>query len=262
MALVVIADGDLALSQVLQEQLQSRGHQVLVGCTARDALRLAERYHPDLIVLSTVLPECNVSEFYQRLRSSPSLAQTPVLFFRVHLQIAEDLSEFSHRANTYVRGPSALSEFILRADSLLRRKHQQQPPALPSYLIAGKLVLHTRNMSVQCNGRVIDLTPTEFELLRYLMLHADEACSARRLLQNVWGYPPGTGSTDVVRTHIRNLRHKIEDCPARPVHIRTFRNHGYMVSSNEPSSSFEGPWMTTIAHSLESEPSQCAATAA
>ncbi|MBC7260889.1 MAG: winged helix-turn-helix domain-containing protein, partial [Chloroflexi bacterium] len=100
------------------------------------------------------------------------------------------------------------------------------------HLIAGALILHCHNMTVERDGQLCTLTPTEFELLRYLMLHANETCSASRLLQHVWGYPPGVGSTDLVRTYIRSLRCKIEECPARPVYLRTVRHRGYMFCSN------------------------------
>lgn len=231
MALILIVDGDSLLSEVLQQRFQRQGHQALVAHTGHDALSLAERYCPDLLVLNAVLPRFSATEIHQRLKATPGLSGTPMLFYSFHLQVEEEPHGLAQNGNSHVRRPCPLSELTMRTSSLLRRGHEPAP-VLADHLIAGKLVLHTRNLTVQGNGRVSRLTRTEFELLRYLMLHVDEACSAKRLLQNVWGYPPGTGSTDLVRTHIRNLRHKIEECPPRPLHLRTIRHRGYMLCSN------------------------------
>ena len=229
MALILVADADPLLSEVLQQRFRRQGHQALVAHTVHDALNLAERYGPDVIVLNAILPRFAASEVYQRVKAIPSLNGTPVLFYSIEVQVEEEPRALSQNGNSRVRRSTPLSELITRTNSLLRRDRHQQPPMMADHVIAGNLTLHTQNMTVESSGRLSSLTPTEFELLRYLMLHVDEVCSAADLLQNVWGYPRGTGSTDVVRTHVRNLRHKIEDCPARPVHLRTIRHRGYIM---------------------------------
>lgn len=234
MALILIADGDSVLSEVLQQRFQLLGHQALVAHTANEAVSMAERYCPDALVLNASLPRFMATEVYRRLRATPGLSQTPLLFYGLQLQLKEEPNGFAQSGNYRVRRPCPLSELTTRTASLLRRGQQEQAPKLPDHLIAGGLTLHATSLTVEANGRVSDLTPTEFELLRYLMVHVDEACSTKRLLQNVWGYPPGTGSTDLIRTHIRNLRHKIEECPARPVSLRTIRHRGYMLCSSLP----------------------------
>lgn len=243
MALILVVDGDPLLGEVLQQRFQRQGHQALVAHTARDAQDLAERYCPDLIVSNAVLPQFKATEIYQRLKATPGLNGTPVLFYSFHLQVEEEPHVFAETGNSHVRRPCPLGELTRRTNSLLRRSHEPAP-VLADHLIAGRLVVHTQNLTVQSNGRVSKLTPTEFELLRYLMLHVDEACSAKRLLQNVWGYPPGTGSTDLVRTHIRNLRHKLEECPQRPLHLRTIRHRGYMLCSNRKGQEREEQWLS------------------
>jgi len=244
MALILVVDGDSLLSEVLQQRFMRQGHQALVAHTAHEALSLAERYGPDLIVLNAALPRFSATEVHQRLKALPSLNGTPLLFYGLDLQLEEEPYAFVKNGNGLARRSYPLSELTIRTNSLLRRGHQEESPVLTDHLIAGRLVLHTHSLTVENNGRVSKLTPIEFELLRYLMLHVDEACSAKRLLQNVWGYPPGTGSTDVVRTHIRNLRHKIEECPARPIHLRTMRHRGYMLCGNPQGENRERRRMT------------------
>jgi len=232
MAFVLIVDGDPVLNKVLQQEFQHQGHQVLVARTSDEALNLAERCLPDLVVLSDTLPRATIQETCLRLRSIPGLERTRALFFSLTLTLGEDLETLAHKPYPFVRGPSLFGDITQQANALLRRDSQPLSAPTTDYLIAGKLVLSARNLTVECHGHAFNLTPTEFELLRYLMLHVDEVCSSTRLLQHVWGYPPGTGSTDIVRAHVRNLRQKIETCPSQPVLLRTMRHCGYMLCSN------------------------------
>ncbi len=230
MALVLIADHDTLLSEALQRQYQRQGHQTLVANTSHDAVRLAEQYFPDLVVLNASLPYHGCAEVHQRLKATPRLSDTPIISYALHLQLAEEPR--SAVGGRQAWQPASLRELALNTTAVLNREASAPSPASTEHLIAGPLVLHARNLTVEVDGRVAHLTRTEFELLRYLMLHLDEACSSRRLLQTVWGYPPGTGSTDVVRAHVRNLRNKIEQEPDAPVHLRTLRNCGYVLCSN------------------------------
>lgn len=229
MAFIIVADGDTSLGSLLQQEFQRQGHQVLTARSGQDVLRLAERYHPDLVVLNAALPHFGAREVHQRLRAMPALHHTQVLFYSMQLQVEEEPGNLTRNADAY--RPSPLHELIARGESLLRRGNATTVAMPSDHLIVGALILHSHNMTVERNGRTCTLTPTEFELLRYLMFHANEACSATRLLQNVWGYPPGVGSTDLVRTYIRSLRCKIEECPEHPVYLRTIRHRGYMLCS-------------------------------
>jgi DNA-binding response OmpR family regulator len=97
----------------------------------------------------------------------------------------------------------------------------------------GDLLLNPATREVVVEGRTAQLTPTEFDLLRYLMHQAGRIVSVDELLQNVWGYPPNTGDPDLVRAHIHNLRHKIEPDPSKPTYIKTVPRHGYIVPASE-----------------------------
>ncbi|MGC8786692.1 MAG: response regulator transcription factor [Anaerolineae bacterium] len=232
MAFIIVADADPSLGTLLQQEFQRQGHQVLAVRSGQDALRLAERYRPDLVVLNAVLPQFSAAELHQRLKAMPTLHQTQVLFYCLQLRVEEEPANLARATDAYTHRSSSIHELIARGDSLLRRGYVT-PASTPSdHLIAGTLILHCHNMTVERDGRICMLTPTEFELLRYLMLHANETCSATRLLQHVWGYPPGVGSTDLVRTYIRSLRCKIEECPARPIYLRTVRHRGYVFCSH------------------------------
>jgi len=94
----------------------------------------------------------------------------------------------------------------------------------------GSLSLDAQTFEVNAGGKIALLTPVEFEVLRFLMTHAGEVISNDRLLQEIWGYPPGVGSPGLVRMYIRKLRLKIEPSPSSPIYIKTVRRRGYILS--------------------------------
>ena len=96
-------------------------------------------------------------------------------------------------------------------------------------LVAGSLALDLHRRQARVDEKAVQLTPLEFDLLHYLMLHLNEAFSSERLGQEIWGYAPRTAVSNLVRWHIRNLRRKIEPDPAHPVYIRTVMRHGYIL---------------------------------
>jgi len=95
---------------------------------------------------------------------------------------------------------------------------------------AGSLSLNAHTFEVNAGGKIALLTPVEFEVLRFLMAHAGEVISNDRLLQEIWGYPPGVGSPSLVRMYIRKLRLKIEPSPSSPIYIKTVCRRGYILS--------------------------------
>ena len=244
MALILVVDSDPILGAVLQQEYQRQGYQVVVANTGHDALSLAERYSPDLAVLNTALPQSSAAEVYARLKAMPGLSKTQVLFYSIRLQIEEEPFSLQQNPGDHAQGTCALREVTLRSVSLLHRVRAESAPTLADHLIAGALILHCHNLTIEKDGHSSALTPTEFDLLRYLMLHANETCSATRLLQHVWGYPPGIGSTDLVRTHMKNLRNKLGECPARPALLRTVRHRGYMLCTNGNGENAEDQWIT------------------
>lgn len=113
----------------------------------------------------------------------------------------------------------------------LRRiaRSQEMPPRLT----AGALCLNCRTFDLTVEGRIVPLTPAEFELLYYLMSRAGQVFSAEQLLREIWHYPPGTRRPEVIRAHIKNLRGKIEQNPKVPVFLRTVRHMGYTIDDKE-----------------------------
>jgi len=159
---------------------------------------------------------------------SPTWLLCPILFLTARSKIEDKIEGFEAGADDYLTKPFDLRELELRVRALLRRSMPSEAPK--TLLEIGPLSLDPRTFKLGVDGKVLLLTPVEFELLYYLMKHAGEVISTERLLQEVWEYPPGTGDPNLVRAHIKNLRSKIEPSPSNPTYIRTISRHGYIIS--------------------------------
>ncbi len=224
MAKLLVVDDEPSVAQMVARALQDE-HSVTTCTYAPDALELAKAVGPDLVILDVMMPEMDGFEVCRRMRSDPVLADVPVIFLTAKDQVEHKLQGFEAGADDYVPKPFDLRELTMRITAVLRRS---QPLALRE-LEVGPIKLNTNTYEVTVGGKAVILTPVEFELLSYLMRHPGEVFSTDRLLQEVWGYPPGLGSPDLVRVHIRNLRLKIEPDPRNPKYVQTIGRHGYTI---------------------------------
>lgn len=227
MARILIVDDDTRVCRMIEAVLKGLGHFVLVANNGTAALEEAARVLPDLVILDVMMPDLSGYEVCRRLRSSVRLANTPVIFLTARSMVSDRIEGFEAGADDYLVKPFDLRELELRVEALLRRtlKNNKEVKTLQ----AGGMRLDVSKYQVEVNGRTIQLTPVEFELLYYLMSKAGEVVSAEQLLQEVWRYYPGTGDPTVVRMQIMNLRNKIEASPKNPKHICTVYRHGYYV---------------------------------
>jgi PAS domain S-box-containing protein len=108
-----------------------------------------------------------------------------------------------------------------------------EPAADPTRILVGPLTLNCQTFELAVGDRIVMPTPMEFELLQFLMRNAGKVFTAEQLLQQVWGYPPGTGSQELVRAHVKNLRAKLEPDPRRPIYLKTIGRFGYTISPSE-----------------------------
>ena len=113
--------------------------------------------------------------------------------------------------------------------SSLPLDHIRRASSTPAEVIVGPLTLNCRTFELVARGKKSSLTPVEFELALHMMLHVGQVLSAEHLLRHVWKYPPNTGSPELVRAHIRNLRNKIEPNPQEPIYIKTVGRFGYTI---------------------------------
>lgn len=233
MALVLIVDDDVDVAKTIELDLTQGGYQVLTAHNGYEALQSALRERPDLVLLDVAMPEMDGIEVCRRLRASPVTASIPILFLTVAKDIKTKIAGFNAGADDYLIKPFDLQELNLRVKALLRRgavKPAETPPAIA----VGSLSLNCRTFELTVDGKKVLLTPVEFELVYHMMLYAGQVLSTEQLLREVWQYPPGTGSPELVRAHIKNLRNKIESNPKEPAYIKTVGRFGYTIRADQP----------------------------
>ncbi len=228
MASILVVDDDRDVAGTIERTLKRRDHKVIVAYSGARALELVQEQKPDLVVLDIMMPRMGGLEVCERIRTLPNVASLPILFLTARSKIEDKIEGFEAGADDYLTKPFDLRELELRVRALLRRSMPSEAPK--TLLEIGPLSLDPRTFKLGVDGKVLLLTPVEFELLYYLMKHAGEVISTERLLQEVWEYPPGTGDPNLVRAHIKNLRSKIEPSPSNPTYIRTISRHGYIIS--------------------------------
>jgi DNA-binding response OmpR family regulator len=237
---ILLADDEPDLVWAVQQNLCAEGYEVLVAYDGEEALALARLHHPDLIVLDIVMPRLDGLRVCHRLRQDPDLAAVPILFLTERSAIEDRVRGLEGGGDDYVAKPFDLRELKARIRVLLRRSRpategSQGLEAQRPMLRVGSLTLDLNVCQVHIEERTAQLTPTQFDLLRYLMTHPGEVFSSQQLLCNVWQYPPGTADPSLVRWHVKNLRAKIEPDPAAPVYICYVSHHGYLLAAGGPS---------------------------
>jgi DNA-binding response OmpR family regulator len=230
MSEILVVDDDRDVAQSIELALRRRGFRVTLAYSGVEAIKLLRRYRPDLVILDVLMPGMSGLEVCRRLRASDSTADLPIIFLTARGQEQDRIEGLRAGADDYLSKPFNLEELILRVRAVLRRFESPTVQEVPSELVAGELCLDTRTFQVTTpEKKHVLLTPTEFDLLYHLMSHAGHVFSSERLLQEVWDFPHDTGSTDLVRAHIKNLRDKIEPDPRSPIYLRTVPRHGYMI---------------------------------
>jgi two-component system OmpR family response regulator len=227
----LIVDPNTAATRSLEDHLQEKRIRVSRFPRAQQALQMLAKEPVDLVLLESDLPDMSGFELCRRIRSSPTSLHVPTMFVSTRNAINDRIAGLEAGADDYVTKPFDLQELTLRIDVLLRWSQAVRRSGLNTELQVGGLRLDSRTFKAEANGRSAQLTPVEFELLRYLMQRAGQVVSAEQLLQEVWRYYPGTGDPAVVRVQVMNLRNKIEHDRTRPCFIQTVYRHGYMVST-------------------------------
>jgi two-component system KDP operon response regulator KdpE len=222
-ARILVVDDEPAIRRTLRANLVARGYDVTVVETGEEALRLAGLHMPDLLILDLMLPGISGLEVCRSLRA---LSSVPILVLSARGEERTKVQALDLGADDYLTKPFGMDELLARVRALLRR------PLVPVDVITpvqvGPLLLDPETHEVRRAGVVLDLTPREFEVLAYLMRHANKVVTHRLLLAEVWG-PQYESETQYLRVFINRLRRKIEDDPAHPRIIVTEPGIGYRL---------------------------------
>jgi two-component system OmpR family response regulator len=221
---LLLVDDEENLRSMLEAALRHVGFEVHPAATGREALERVPEVRPDLIVLDVMLPDLDGFEVCKRLRTEG--VRTPVLFLTARDATEDKVRGLSLGADDYVTKPFSLEELVARVRAILRRTAPVREERATSVLHFADLEIDEDAHEVQRAGRRIDLTATEYNLLRYLMLNPRRVLSKGQILDHVWHYD-FRGDANVVETYISYLRRKVD--AIEPNLIHTVRGAGYVL---------------------------------
>lgn len=220
---ILIVDDERAIRRFLRLILEAHGYAVLEAVDGREALQLTAAQRPDLLLLDLGLPDMDGVEVLQRLRE---WTDVPVIVLSVREREEDKIAALDAGADDYLTKPFGAGELLARIRAALRRSIS--PSSDPVFEI-GDLHVDLARRLVLRGGQRIELTPTEFALLRVLIQHAGKVLTHRQLLRAVWG-PGYENDVHLLRVTISNLRRKLEPDPSRPRYIQTELGVGYRIN--------------------------------
>lgn len=225
-AKLLIVDDDALMRRSLAFNLEQAGYNVVAAESAEDALAIARRERPDLVLLDIGLPKMDGID---ALRYFKEDIGAPVIFLTARRRELDEILGLEMGADDYVTKPFDQDVLLARIKSLLRRT-QMEPPAYPEDrpLEVGDLAIDPSAHTVTVSGQPVELPPREFDLLHTLAMEAGKVLSPDDLLARVWG-AEFVGEPQVVYVHVRWLREKIEEDPHKPKRILTIRGVGYKL---------------------------------
>lgn len=234
-AKILIVDDEPDILWSVRYTLADEGYDVLTSVCGADAIRMAQQFQPELVILDVMLPDLDGTQICHALRRDPRLAAVPIIMLSQRSSIADRVSALNGGADDYLVKPFDFGELKARISALLRRVGRVRVVAAPeaAELTYRDLSLDLRSHSVTVGGHTVLLTPAEFDLLRHLLVHQGQVFSSEQLLQHLWQDESAMRDQGLVRWHVMKLRAKIEPDPAQPRYLRTIPRHGYMVGGSE-----------------------------
>ena len=224
---ILVVDDEARLRDMLRVYLEQEGYRVAEAANGREALYVARYEKPDLIILDLMMPEMNGTEF---MRAYSKEAETPVIMLTAKVEDQDKILGLELGADDYVTKPFNVRELMARVRAVLRRI--QRPAQEAEVLRVADIVLDRASATVRVAGRLVDLTPSEFELLATFMATPGRVFSRLDLLDRVSG-DAYEGYERTIDVHIRNLRTKIEPDPKHPQYIETVYGMGYRFTPDK-----------------------------
>jgi two-component system OmpR family response regulator len=227
-ARLLVVDDEPNIRDLLATSLRFAGFEVFTASTGNEAIREATEHQPDLVVLDVMLPDMDGFTVTRRLRDRGE--QYPILFLTAKDETQDKVAGLTVGGDDYVTKPFSLEEVVARIRAVLRRTHGSAETTVDSALVVGDLRLDEDSHEVHRGDVNIELSPTEFKLLRYLMLNAGRVVSKTQILDHVWDYD-WSGEVGIVESYISYLRRKV-DVVGDPM-IHTKRGIGYVLRAAE-----------------------------
>lgn len=232
---ILIVDDEKPISDIIKFNMTREGYEVVTAFDGREALSMFAAELPDIVILDLMLPEIDGLEVAKTIRKTSNV---PIIMLSAKDSEFDKVIGLEIGADDYVTKPFSNRELQARVKALLRRSEFSETqmdlelPAAAGALTIGSLTILPDAFIAKKNGKELELTHREFELLYHLAKHLGQVMTREHLLETVWGYDY-FGDVRTVDVTIRRLREKIEDTPGRPEYILTRRSVGYFMKTND-----------------------------
>ena len=223
---VLVIDDEPQIRRLLRVTLEANGYSVTDATTGKDGIVQAAQSRPEIILLDLGLPDLDGVEVLKRIRE---WSKVPIIILSVRDREDDKIAALDAGADDFVTKPFSSGELLARLRTTLRRS---QPQTTSVLFQSGDLEVDLANRQVRKKGQEVKLTPTEYALLRLLVVHAGKVLTHRQLLTEVWG-PNAAEQTHYLRVHIAHLREKLEDDASQPKFILTEPGVGYRAIEQE-----------------------------
>jgi two-component system, OmpR family, KDP operon response regulator KdpE len=224
---ILIVDDEAPLRQILRARLTVRGYSIQEASSGEEVLRTVPDMQPDVIILDIGLPGINGIEVTRRLR--PSI-QTPIIILSVHAAESDRIAALDAGADDYLTKPCDLGELLDRIRTVTRRATLE----VAGVFTAGDLVVDVKRQTVHVANEPVQLTETEYNLLKVLVLNVGKLLTQGRLVKEIWGERIDDDARQLLRTTIRSLRQKLDADSSQPGHITTEPGVGYRLRLRPP----------------------------
>ena len=222
-ARVLVVDDETAIRRYLRAALGAHGYQLSEAASGQEALELMTTARPDVMILDLGLPDIDGVDVTRTLRE---WSEIPILILSVRDQETDKIAALDAGADDYLTKPFGTGELLARIRVALRRAGASEAPAI---FTAGDLTIDLARRFVSNAKGPVQLTPTEYDVLKFLVRHADRVLTHRQIIREVWGGTCYEDETHLLRVNISNLRRKLEVEPARPCYIVTEPGVGYRL---------------------------------
>jgi len=225
-ARILVIDDEKQIRRMLNAALTGFGYDVAEAAHGHEGLNQAAIFHPDLIILDLGLPDLDGTEVVKRLREWTPI---PIIILSVREHEAEKVKALDLGADDYITKPFGMGELLARIRVALRHTAKTEDEPVLSF---GELTVDLAHRRVMLKGEELKLTPTEYEILKYLALQAGRVVTHRQLLKTIWG-PNYQDDTHYLRIYVGQLRRKIETDPSQPTYILTESGVGYRMKERD-----------------------------
>ena len=220
---VLVVDDEKPLRDFVRRNLEVRGYKVWTASNGLEALAIFNNENIQLVIMDIMMPHMDGLETTRRIRQE---SHVPVIILTAMGEESDKVRAFDLGADDYLTKPFGVGELLGRVKAVLRRADWSEPASSEERIVRGEIEVDMERHKVTVRGEVVELTPTEFNLLLYLMKHAGKVLHHRAILQHVWGTEYGE-EAEYLRVYIGKLRQKIEMDPLKPRYLHTEHGIGY-----------------------------------